>query len=215
MKKIKNELNRVVKIRNKIEDEFLVSRDYKNDREWWILGHTSLILKEKQFPYPIFADKTKPPEPDFITYSKSGERFKPVEIGEILRPGRRRDEYKDMKKYEPNFLDLEFVDEIKNPWSSFISLLNDKFQKRYDTDCLLVIYHNIFYSEISKLGFWHNALLTAAKQWYDSGLFDLNKSPYERIIVINSNAQAMISLFPELLVISPETTPRGNTIIKF
>jgi len=206
MKRIKEELNRVRNLVQSIGDEiFIRSNDFRDDREWWVLGETVGILEEKGLDYPSLAIKTKPTEPDFITFIDNHERFKPIEITEVLRPGRKRgDEYKAK-------ISTESVKPNEDPWSSFRTVLNDKFQKKYDEDCWLIVYHNVLYfKDITAYGYWHNTILANAELWNETnngGSCNLHQCPYEKILVLNSSANSLVSIFPELKVIQPEKTP--------
>ena len=211
MKRIDDELCRVKELNNQVGHDFLVSNKFKDYREWWILCHMALHLEKQGLQSPVFAEKTNPPEPDFITYSNETQRFKPVKVTEVLTPGRKRgDEYRnnEQKPYS-----LEFIKQSKEPWSSFIDILKKKSLKRYDniTDCWLLIYHNMRFCEITNAGFWHSVILSVAKKWYEvNNQYSFNimnsfmNSPYEKILVLNSDACAMVEIYPSCSVITPE-----------
>lgn len=198
MKIIKQELERVKQLHAKIGSDFVVSREYKDDREWWVLGNTVSLLEQAGLQYPEYAQKTIPPDPDFMTYSSNRVRFRPIEIGEVLRPGRKRgDEYE-----EPFY--IKDVEQLQLPWESFISVLNDKFLKRYDRDSWLIVYHNIISFEISLDDRWHEILLANAETWKESaprGMINLTESPYQRILVLNSTGNALVEIHPNLRTI--------------
>lgn len=211
MEKITEKLNVVLSLNKKVGHDFVVSGNYKTEREWLVLGHMALHLEKHTFNYPVFADKTDPPKPDFMTYDKSKKRFKPVEICEVLTPGRKRgDEYRDNKKKPYN---LVFVEPVNQPWSSFISVLNKKFKKRYEEndctlkDCWLVVYHDMNYCEITNFGCWHDLILANAELWNGKDnqcSLNLNNSPFEKIFVLNSSFKAMVEIYPSISVITPE-----------
>lgn len=205
MEKIAEKLNCIVELNEKIGNEFVISRDYKDEREWWILGHMSRQLKKQGIQYPEFAKKTDPPDPDFITYDKNKERFKQIEVCEVTTPGRKRgDEYRDNDK---NAVPFKFIEPVNQPWSSFINVLKKKFMKRYGKDCWLLVYHNMFFNEITDVGCWHDLIIENTKLWNGKDneySINLQKSPYEKILVLNSKAEAMVEIYPNLLIITPE-----------
>ena len=170
------------------------------------------LLKKSKNIYPVYAIKTKPNDPDFITYDINKNEFKPIEILEILTPNRERSkEYKDsIKIVEPY---LEKIKIIDNPWSSFITNLHNKFLKFYQNNCWLLIYHDMHYVEITNIGFWHNTLLAEVEKWERSNTVDFKKCTYEKIFVIDATAKALVCIHPERSVIVPSKNSRGKTII--
>lgn len=208
-KKIADEFHRVLVLNQQVGNEFVISGKYKDDREWMVLGYFISTLKNNNFPSPEFAIKTNPPDPDFLTFDFNSNKFKPIEVLEILAPGRKRG-----KEYKTGKFDEEF---IKDPWTIFVRNLKKKFKKRYDEDCWLLIYHNIRVSRYAYYGFWHNILLANTKLWYEADnkySFNLKDSPYEKIFVVKSDGKAAVSIYPELTIIEPETTPNGFTVIR-
>ena len=198
MKNAKEELERVNGIHSRVGSDFVTSRDYKNDREWWVLGHVITLLEKAGHAYPEYAIKTNPPEPDFVTYSDNKTVFRPMEIGEVLAPDRRRgDEYSTP-------CSIMGVNQLDEPWKSFILLLRNKFLRRYGNNCWLVVYHDILCYEISLYNPWHEVLLASAANWNTSSLIDLGNSPYEKILVLNSNGNALVEIFPSLSIIVPD-----------
>jgi len=144
---IEDEFEKVTTLAEKIRGEFVISQRYKDEREWWILGHLIKLLKESNNPYPVYAKKTKPNDPDFITFDLNKKQFKPIEILEVLTPNRKRGkEYLESAKIAEPY--IEEIKKVKNPWSSFVEKLNDKFLKIYQKDCWLIVYHNMNYGEI-------------------------------------------------------------------
>ncbi|MGH2568657.1 MAG: hypothetical protein ACRDGA_09975 [Bacteroidota bacterium] len=212
MQRIEEELKRVQLLQEQIGIEFITSQKYKDQREWYTLGHFANLLKKCKDDYPVYAIKTNPSDPDFITYAKHRNKFKSIEIVEILAPNRERTkEYiESAKLIEHQWKLIELLD---NPWSTFISTLNGKFLKLYGTNCWLVIYHDISYSQITLFGFWHNTLLANVKKWIESKKVDFDKCPYEKIFVIDANEKALVSIYPSLIVLVPERTSSGYTQI--
>ena len=207
MKNIEDQLFRTVKLNKQVGSDFLISSKYKDHREWWVLGHVTQLLKRNKWQFPKFALKTNPPDPDFQTFDDHHKKFKPIEILEVLAPKRIRG-----KEYIRNEFDKSF---ISDPWSIFLENLRKKFLKRYEADCWLVVYHNVAVTRYSSSGFWHNIILANAEMWYrdeNNRSFNLAKSPYEKIIVIQSDGKAAVSIYPTLEIIEPERTPHGLTI---
>lgn len=201
MEIIKEELERVKQLHTQVGSEFVTSHKYKDDREWWVLGNTVFLLEQAGLDYPEYAQKTIPPDPDFITYGSNRTRFRPIEVGEVLRIGRRRgDEYK-------NPFSVKDIDQLRHSWESFISVLNDKFLKRYDKDTWLIVYHDLISFEISLDVLWHDVLLANAETWNKSapGRINLAESPYQRILVLNSTGKALVEIHPYLKIIIPDS----------
>lgn len=211
MLSIDEELKKVIALREEIRGEFVISQKYKDQREWWVLGHFVNLLKESNSVYPIYAIKTKPNDPDFITYDINKNEFKPIEILEVLTPNRERGkEYKDSEKIVEPF--VEAIQKVEKPWTSFIQNLNDKFLRIYQKNCWLLVYHNMDYGEISYNGFWHNTILANVELWKHSNLVNFSKCPYEKIFVIGNIKEALVSIYPEMKVLVPEILDGRYTI---
>ena len=208
---IEDKFEKATTLAEKIRGEFVISQKYKDEREWWILGHLIKLLKESNNPYPVYAKKTKPNDPDFITFDFKKKQFKPIEILEVLTPNRKRGkEYLESEKITEPY--IEEIKKVKNPWSSFVKKLNDKFLKIYQKDCWLIVYHNMNYGEISNYGFWHNTLLANVEEWRKKNFVNFSMCPYEKIYVLNSNVKAMVCIYPELKILVPEKSAGGLTI---
>lgn len=202
MKIISEELKRVEELINSINGKIYQNRKYKDDLEWWVLGKISEILKKHNMPYPTYAKKKLPPDPDFKTYDNSRNIFKYIEITEVLDPDRRRsDEYKIENPHneiiladEPN---IELLQELKKR-------INAKLLKRYGTDTWLFIYFDISYSHLSIYGYWHRMISTNIRLWKEKYEINLYDQIYERIFITNSSAKSLVMIYPEIHTIKPE-----------
>jgi hypothetical protein len=202
MKRIADELDRIeLAVSN--DRDFLTSHKYKADREWWILAKIIRNLQMCGEIVPDFATQENPPNPDFLTFSGPRQPFKPMEISEVLSPGRRRgDEYKTGKLSSPYRSTPPYPHVLPDPnaWQSLIECLNKKFHKRYQKDCWLLLYHNMISVEISNRGSWVNLVTEEAKCWAENrdNCCDLKSSPYERIIITDSSAEVIVELYPNI-----------------
>jgi len=200
---IEEELERVNLLNEKVGSEFLTSQKYRVHREWWILGSFVKLLKECNVEFPIYAVPTNPPDPDFMTYDNHQREYKPIEIAEVLTPDRKRTQ--EYEESENSVIPvLREIGEVENPWSTFKNILNKKYLKYYQQNCWLVIYHNMWYGEITSLGFWHKTILANVKYWRESKIVNVEKSPYENIFVINSDGKSLVRIYPSLNVMVTE-----------
>lgn len=182
---------------------FLTERSHRVDREWWVLGKAVSILEIVGEVYPTHAVPTDPPNPDFMTFQAAGAPFHPIEITEVLRPGRKRtQEYRDPY----HGYGMSIVEPHPTPWISFQRKLREKYLKQYGRDCWLIVYHNMGYSDISHVGEWHRTLVYEANKWASDPAVPWNpsRSPYGRILIMDAKASAMVELFPTIRVIRPE-----------
>lgn len=198
MKIIDHELERVENLIDQINGD-IFQREYENDLEWWILGKIVTLLSKDSIDYPIYAEKMKPHNPDFLTYSENKNKFKPIEITEVIDPKRKRsDEYKNKisrKILEAPNLDL---------WNSLKICLKKKFQKKYEPECWLFIYFDIIYPHISFHGYWDRAIRHHIESWNDKNEITLECSPYEKIFITNSSASALVQIYPDWITIIKE-----------
>jgi hypothetical protein len=200
----------------------------KDEREWLILGYMTRMLKIGKELYPVYADKTNPPEPDFITYDSEKKLFFPIEITEILHPNRKRgDEYKEIQKEEKRWNKLteeEQRKEIKNievtidrkllnnsEWvSQIIQGLSGKFEKRYNPATWLLIYFNIPYGHIAMYGSWHSTMEYNVKEIMKNNA-ELQKPPYSRILMTDCEGDSMIQIYPGVYTIKESVTKPFGT----
>ncbi|MFC1511832.1 hypothetical protein ACFL5H_01390 [Candidatus Latescibacterota bacterium] len=217
MESIFEKLDEVKKLHVKVGDDFVTSRLYEENREWMVLCEAVIHLKNNGLIYPSYADKIKPswkdtqPIPDFITYTESKEVFRPVEITEILEPDRKRT--KEYREEQNKDFSVEIIQQVKDPWKNFIKKFNDKINKRYFLDssqiqnCWLIMYHNMFYNQITEAGVWHDLVIENFKKFCANKAIDekqISSSSFEKILVINASFNAMVELYPDLHTITPE-----------
>jgi hypothetical protein len=222
MENIKEKFSTVYRWNEEHHGEIFIDRKYKDDLEWLILGYMTRMLKLGEELLPVYAEKTSPPEPDFITYDRNKKLFSPIEITEVLHPNRKRgEEYKkeiengkieandkEKQNSEKNEKENTFTLLDKKEWiQQVVERLRNKFSKRYRPDTWLLIYFNIPYFHIAHYGWWHITMKYFAEKWLHSDIEeykDLKNPPYSRILMINSSGDAMIQLHPSVYVIKEE-----------
>lgn len=208
LKKISTELNRVQNLILRIRGNIYKKREHKDDLEWWILGRVSQLLKQKGLHSPHFAEKAMPPEADFITYGKDRKYFRPIEITEVLPPGRKRSqEYTEatgrIRRIEKKETGIEL-------WESLKGRIKKKLLRKYEENSWLLIYFNILYMNISMYGHWDRAISNQVASWLEAGDIDFSNGNYERVYVIDSAGNALVCIHPEIEVIVPESTNLGS-----
>lgn len=203
--------------------DIFLDRNKKDDLEWLILGYMTRMLKLGEQLYPVFADKTKPPEPDFITYDVDRKLFVPIEITEVQHPKRRRgDEYKKFQKEEEEWNKLteeqkeeEFKNtkvtvgrkllETENVKQQIIYALNEKYLMRYEPSTWLLIYFNIPYGHIAMYGWWHTTMIYIMNEILKKNE-ELQKPPYSRVLMTDCEGDSMIEIYPKLYTIKEAIT---------
>lgn len=195
MLEINSEYKRVENLSEKFGKKFLRSRDYKDDREIYVLGAFVKLLKKRGNEYPHYFVKSEPPEPDFHTFTLKREIYKKIEIVENMHWGRKRgNEDKvpfDWNKYfeESNRCKIRL-------WYNFIKNLNDKFLKFYGNNTWLVMYHNINISEISDVDIWINTIFRMKDEIEKRGIVDFSRSTYDKVFVMNSGFTEVVQIYP-------------------
>lgn len=197
MKNIIDELERVIKLIRNINGK-IYNREYKDDLEWWVLGKVIKILQERAKEQPVYAKKADPPNADFITFDKQKNNFKSVEITEIMPPERKRTlEYTTenfRNRNNPNVgLWLQLKDRLKN-----------KLLKDYGKGCWLFIYFNIKYGDITPYGYWERGLKYHFDTWINANQLSFKNCKYEKILILDSKGEGLVSLFPFFEVIARE-----------
>ncbi len=176
---------------------FFNARQYKEDLEWLTLSSFSNLLRAAGRDAPEFAQKLRPPEPDFQTYVDTRTLFRRIELTEVLRPGYRRGEFhRSLEMSGRKF--WQIPEPHPQPWLSFLHVLRRKLAKSSGADEWLVIYHDMPASEFSDYMPWHDRVLSELKTWTQESSFtcDITRSRYDSIYVMDSGCVGMVRLYP-------------------
>jgi hypothetical protein len=198
MKNLQREYLRVQDLSEKLGGEFLYSDKYKKDREWWVLGSFFNLLRASDEYCDILADEQE--APDFkLKYVSRGNNYN-VEVCEILHPGRKRGDEKEIPFDEDLFL-KNVIEKKIDIWETFKATLKKKLTKDYGNNSWLLIYHNIPVYHISQYGFWINLVCANVEVWIKQDIINIQKSKFEQIFVINSSVKEIISIHPKFKVL--------------
>jgi hypothetical protein len=203
MKRIADERARIDGYRFSIgPSDFFNDRQYQPDWEWLILSYLAGILETTGRPAPVFGEKLLPPEPDFQTCSASGAPFRRIEVTEVMRPDRRRNqEHSDRAKSQQLLYDAP--DPHPTPWSSFHEVLRSKLDKPYALGTWLLIYHNMPSSEFEDFALWDERVLNTLRTWTtdSTSTCDITRSCYDSIYVVDAGGKGAVRLHPHWDVI--------------
>jgi len=206
LKNIDEELNRVECLRKSAGVEKFFSNRQKQDREWWVLGKASKILMQSGDCDCLFALAAKPPLPDFQILKDDGSLSHHIEIGESLKDGRRRNSEMKERLARPNPWGRS-VHVIDDPFISFRKLISKKFCKPYGSGCWLIVYFNISGLEMPEHYSipWSQMVFNEVNSWSNNELSPVISScPFDRVLVLDSGGQSLVSIFPRLEVIVEE-----------
>jgi hypothetical protein len=202
-RRIIDEGARIRGYKEQVTDYEFYSRGYKDDREWLSLSFFAEIMARAGRTCPEYAAKLQPPEPDFLTYLDPATPHRRVEIAEVLRPERRRQEDAeaiDTGREPP----IQWVDPPHpTPWRSFADVLRKKLAKNYARGSWLVIYHNMWSFDFRDRRQWHELVLRETRSWRSDSpdTCDLTRSTYEHIFVIDGSGTGLLRLHPDWDVI--------------
>ncbi|MGA3050839.1 MAG: hypothetical protein ABSE00_02825 [Chitinispirillaceae bacterium] len=196
---IKDIIEELTRIKSIPWADFLTENEHKSDREWWVLGQAVNLLKLAGEKYPIKAEPRNPPDADFHCFNNDESFCCSVEIAEVLTPERKRGE--DVKnKARPS----NYYEPRPNIWQSFNDVLKKKLEKQYGSKCWLVIYHNIPFTQICNYGTWDWAIKNNVQNLIDEKTMNLPNSPYDQILIINADAEVLVRIHPDLVILIPE-----------
>lgn len=205
MKHINRELMRVEGLRKSAGADFFGNR-HKLDREWWVLGKTFKLLMESGDCDRLFALATKPPFPDFQIIENDGSLSYYVEIGESLEDGRRRHSEMKERLAHPNPRGRS-IHVIDDPFISFRKVISQKFYKSYASGCWLIVFFDIMGLQMPEyyLMPWSQMVFNEVNSWSDNKLSpDISSCPFDRVLVLDSGGQSLVSIFPRLEIIVEE-----------
>lgn len=205
MNNINDELSRVECLRKSAGAEFFNNKN-KQDREWWVLGKTYRMLMQSGDCDLLFALATKPPLPDFQILKDDGSLSHHVEIGESLEDGRRRNSEMKERLAHPNPLGRS-IHVIDDPFISFRKLVSQKFCKPYASGCWLIVYFDILGIQMPEHYSipWSQMVFNEVNSWSDNELSpDIGSCAFDRVLVLDSGGQSLVSIFPRLEIIMEE-----------
>jgi len=168
-----------------------MSREHKKTREWYVLGAVQKLLAASGLDHPVFAQEKEPP--DFLTFRDDHTVWSPVEVTEVLPPGYRRHDYYRGRA-------TKAFDRLKEPFQPLRAGIRKKARKRDDSTTTLLAYFNI-----GRLRFddwltpFHTQLLTE----HERNRFE-GSDVFERVLVISSDFESLVELFPKWQVIKPD-----------
>jgi|GEM_PF-3374976 len=205
MNNINEELSRVEGLIKSSGAEFYGNR-HKLDREWWVLGRTFKLLRQCGNCDCLFALATKPPLPDFQILKADGNLSHHVEIAESLEDGRHRHDEMKLRLAHPNPLGRS-IHVIDDPFISLRKVVSQKFCKTYASGCWLIVFFSIGGLQMSEYYSmpWSQMVFNEVNSWSDNELSpDISACPFDRVWVLDSGGQSLVSIFPRLEVLVEE-----------
>jgi hypothetical protein len=127
----------------------MVYRSERPKLENWILFNFCLAYNRNRTEKFEWCERRPPPEPNFRLYTQPGSRSLPLEVTELLDPGRERDrEYKWAWETAESTGDYLIASELSDPPADYDDrlieharhLLSKKFGKDYPQETWLVVY---------------------------------------------------------------------------
>jgi hypothetical protein len=191
--------------------KFFNNRQYHEDFEWLILSYLTRALRSAGLKYPEYAEKLRPPQPDFQTYLAPDMPYWLIETTEVLPPDYRRGDVRrnparNGQKAHQN------PEPFPEPWSSYYQVFRTKLAKPYAANSSLVIYDDLTASDFADYSPWHERLFARLKKWtYDSATTcDLTRSQYQNIFVVDASGANAVRLHPHWDVIRPRPSHRDS-----
>jgi hypothetical protein len=188
--------------------QFFNDRKYREDFEWLILSYLTGALSVAGWHAPQYAEKLRPPQPDFQTYLAPGDPYWLVEVTEVLRPGYQRgDFHREAARSGQKIHDIPKPH--PQPWSSYLHVFRTKLAKPYSAGCSLLIYDDMTASDFPDYAPWHERLFTRLRTWTHNSATtcDLRQSRYENIFVVDASGIGAIRLEPHWDVIRESPFP--------
>jgi hypothetical protein len=215
IKRIEDERARIARYQSTVGGgDFFNNRQYHADFEWLILSYLTRALRNAGRPYPEYAEKLQPPQPDFQTYLTPDTPYWKIETTEVLPPDYRRGGF-----YSQNGKNGKNGNHGSNghtppisqpqPWASYYQVFRTKLAKPYASNSVLLIYDDLTASDYTDYAPWHERLFARLKTWtFDSATTcDLTRSQYQNIFVVDGSGLDAVRLHPHWDVIRPRRSP--------
>lgn len=179
------------------------TEEMKDLREWWVLGKFAECLAAAQLPYPCFARRVPSGSPDFETFAADGLPFAPIEVTEIIRPGRRRgQELREERPAKPLF--WLFPQPDRDPFQSFRSVLAKKCTRGYGDHCVLLVYFNIWNFRFPIESPWPKNLLgeiAASTQPGASNPDYIKGCQFREIVILDPSGTSLVRIYPDRAIL--------------
>ena len=119
--------------------DFMTKEENKKAREEWILRHFADSYNRSHLPLIEYVESAE--APDFMVFSCAVDEGQPIEIAELLEPGRKRDaQYKSKITIRENPApEADYEDRLVTHASK---LLSRKLSKAYPRGTWLIVYFN-------------------------------------------------------------------------
>jgi hypothetical protein len=191
--------------------KFFNNRQYHEDSEWLILSYLTRALANAGWKSPEYAEKLRPPQPDFQTYLTPDTASWLIETTEVLPPDYRRGDFHRVVRNEKNGHSLP--DPHPQPWSSYYQVFRTKLAKPYAANSSLLIYDDMTASNFPDYAPWHERLFAQLKTWtFDSATTcDLTRSQYQNIFVVDATGTGAVRLHPHWDVIRGRPSHRNHS----
>ena len=198
MRNIETEYKRISQATDQVTSVSFFSNEHKKTREWHILGAVRQLLLTAGLDAPTTAVDGE--APDFHTYCVDGRVWAPIEIVEVLMPGRKRHAFFKQAALPdaPMFHDMPTP--LKLPWEPLRNQIKSKARKNYPAGTCLVVYHNI-----GRMSFpvwstpFHELLLAEQAKLPFDGL-----DSFGRVLILNSDMRCLVQLHPVAVTIMPD-----------
>ena len=195
---IETEYKRISQATDQVTSVSFFSSEHKKTREWHILGAVRQLLHTAGHDAPTTAAEGE--APDFHTYCADGHAWAPVEIVEVLMPGRRRHAFFKQASLPDAPMFHDMPPPLKHPWEPLRNQIKSKARKNYPAGTCLVVYHNI-----GRMSFpvwsspFHDQLLAEHAKLPFDGLVS-----FSRVLILNSDMQCLVQLHPTATTIIPD-----------
>jgi hypothetical protein len=202
IRRIEDERARIARYQSTVgAATFFNNRQYHEDFEWLILSYLTRALANAGWKSPQYAEKLRPPQPDFQTYLTPDTPYWLIETTEVLPPDYRRGDFHRAGGNGKN--GHAVAAPHPQPWSSYYHLFRTKLAKPYASNASLVIYDDMTASDFRDYAPWHERLFAQLKTWtFDSATTcDLTRSQYQNIFVVDASGIGAVRLHPHWDVI--------------
>ncbi len=213
IRRIEDERARIARYQSTVGvAKFFNNRQYHEDFEWLILSYLTRALAHAGWKCPEYAEKLRPPQPDFQTYLTPDKPYWLIETTEVLPPDYRRGDFHRAVGNGKNGHVIQ--DSHAQPWSSYYQVFRTKLAKPYASSASLLIYDDLTASAFPDYAPWHERLFARLKTWTcDSATTcDLTRSQYQNIFVVDASGTGAVRLYPHWDVIRGRPRRHGHSL---
>lgn len=180
------------------------SNQYKDHREWHILGAAHSAHTRVQRPFPTYAIKRQ--SPDFELFNTPSHAAYPLEVTMVIPPDYKLHRHHKEWEAAGGMPQDHPYPAYRDHWDWLRARIGEKRQEPYAKGCALLVYFDVSLHDTVEQNPSDFASAIAG-EWHrhpqgDFGLSTIRASGIRTVIVMSADMRALVEIYPRLDVVA-------------